>query len=155
MDRVTPLAVVPELAALRPAVTSAEELLQLLAARARDAGYVSAGFAEALLARERDHPTGLPLPTPAAIPHADAVHVERPALAVALLDPPVTFGEMGSRGRTVDCHLAVMLLVDSPQDQVPVLGRVLAALRRPDWPELLSRATDAGELARRFADLVD
>lgn len=155
MNDVKPLVVAPELAVLRPRVTSAEELLSMLAARALDAGYVTAGFREALLVRERAYPTGLPLPTPAAIPHADAEHVTRPGLAVALLDPPVAFGEMGSRGRSVDCTLAVMLLVDSPQDQVPVLGRVLATLRRADWPGSLSGATDATDLARRFGDLID
>lgn len=155
MDQITSLDVAAELCLLRPEVVSAEELLEVLARRAVEAGYVTASFSEALITREHRYPTGLPLPTPAAIPHTDAVHVLRPALAVALLDPPIAFGQMGSPERTVDCRLAVMLLVASPQAQVGVLGRVIAALQRPEWPELLSAAEDAADLALRFSGLID
>lgn len=149
------LAVAGELCLVRPAVGSAEELLRLLGHRATAAGYAADTFTAAVLAREAAYPTGLPLSTPAAIPHTDPQHVLRPALAVALLDPPVTFGEMGSANRTVECSLAVMLLVGSADEQVEVLGRVIAGLQRPDWPERLGEVGDAHELARRFAELLD
>lgn len=155
MDQTTSLNVAPELCMLRPEARSAEELLAMLAQRAVDAGYAATSFPEALLARERQYPTGLPLPTPAAIPHTDAVHVLRPALAVALLDSPVSFGEMGSADRSVSCRLAVMLLVVSPKDQVNVLGRVISGLQRSDWPEVLSAAEDPADLGRRFSTLIN
>lgn len=148
------LEVAADLCVVRPEAAVAEDLLRILGERARAAGYAAETFTQAVLAREAAYPTGLPLPTPAAIPHTDPVHVHRPALAVALLDPPVTFGEMGSADRTVDCSLAVMLLVGSPEEQVDVLGRVIGALQRPDWPELLGGATDGGDLARRFTELL-
>ncbi len=154
MDMTTSLQVAGELCLVRPDARSAQELLGQLGDRAVASGHVATTFPAAVVAREQRYPTGLPLPTPAAIPHTDPEHVLRPALAVALLDPPVTFGEMGSADRTVDCSLAVMLMVASPQDQVDVLGRVIGALQRPDWPELLGAASDGDDLARRFAELL-
>ena len=155
MSQSTRLAVAQELCLLRPTARTAQELLGMLAERAVQAGYARPSFTEALLSRERAFPTGLPLASPAAIPHADASHVLRPGLAVALLDPPVEFGEMGSEDRTVSCGLVVMLLVDTPEAQVGVLGQMLAALQKPDWPGLLAAATDTEELAERFATLLD
>jgi PTS system galactitol-specific IIA component len=150
----TTLEVAGELCLVRPDARNAEHLLGLLGDRAVAAGYAASTFPAAVIAREQQYPTGLPLPTPAAIPHTDPAHVLRPSLAVALLDPPLTFGEMGSAERTVECSLAVMLLVGSPEDQVDVLGRVIAALQRPEWPELLGAAADGDDLAQRFSGLL-
>lgn len=154
MTTTSALPVVPALCLVRPAVASAEDLLRLLARRAQQEGHVTPTFEEALLARERAFPTGLPLPDPAALPHADPEHVLRPGLAVALLDPPVEFGEMGGQDRRVGCGLAVLLLVTTPQAQVEVLGRVLAALQQPDRAQRLAGAADADDLASRFGALL-
>ena len=153
MSPVTALQVVPALCVVRPDVASAEQVLRLLARRAVAEGYAAETFEAALLEREAAYPTGLPTPAPAAVPHADPQHVVHPGLALALLDPPVPFGEMGSDGRDVACGLVVLLLVTAPEDQVSVLGQVVQVLQRPDWPDALAAATDGADLARRFTDL--
>lgn len=129
--------VIAALCHVRPVAATAEDVLRLLARSARTEGCVADGFEQALLAREREHPTGLPTPTPVAIPHADPVHVLRPGLGAALLDPPVEFGEMGSDGGPVACRLVVLLLVTDPGDQVGLLSRVVTGLQRADLGERL------------------
>ena len=77
---------------------------------------------------------GLPMPVPLAIPHTDASWVLRATLAAYVPQRPVQFGEMGSSDRTmVSARLVLMLAVDDPAAQVPLLGlgAESAAVTRP------------------------
>lgn len=146
---------VPELCVVGQEVGAADDALRLLAERAVAHGYARDSYPEAVLAREQDYPTGLPLPVPAAIPHVGAEHVLRPALGALVPTTPVTFGEMGSRDRTVGARLVLMLFVTDPQAQVPLLGRVITALRAPDLDEvLLHDLAGPEDLAERFNALL-
>ena len=146
-DGADELSFVPELCRVRPSVTSATELLELLAAGALDAGYVRPSFASALLKREENFPTGLPTATPVAIPHVEAEHVLASGLVAATLDPPLSFHEMGSNDRTVAVDLVVLLLVTDPAAQVTTLGRLIAMFQRPELGVALREVTEPAELA--------
>jgi PTS system galactitol-specific IIA component len=140
---------------MRPDVTTGVEAIRLLASAAVDQGFAHASFVDAVVEREREHPTGLPVPTPVAIPHADAHHILRPALAALVPSQPLLFGEMGSRDRTVEAELVVMMLVSDPQGQVPLLGRLLGVLRRPDLGEVVGRVSTEAELAGELDALLE
>lgn len=142
-----PIRVVASLSLVRPPATSAVGVLRAVAEQALKQGFVRDTFADALLAREKEFPTGLPTPLPVAIPHTDPEHVLRPALAAVLLDPPVEFGEMGGADRTVAVRLAVVLMVTDPSSQVGLLSRLITALRRPDLKEALAGADTPSALA--------
>jgi PTS system galactitol-specific IIA component len=142
-----PLSFVPELCRLDPAVTTRRDLLNYLAETADAAGHVRASFREALLAREARYPTGLPTPTPCAIPHVEAEHVAVAGLAAVRLATPVPFGEMGAPDRLVPARLVVLLLVTEPAQQVPTLGRLISLLRREDLDSRLSTAASDKGLA--------
>jgi galactitol PTS system EIIA component len=136
-------------------VTDGEEALRRLAGLAVEQGFAAASFTDALVERERAFPTGLPLPMPVAIPHADAVHVRRPALAALAPRRPLAFGEMGSRDRTLEVRLVLMLLVDNPSEQVGLLARLITALRRPGLEDVLLTALKSPEqLAERLNALL-
>lgn len=137
----------PELCLVRPPATRAIDVLRLLARVATAEGYARDTLEEALLARERQFPTGLPTPTPVAIPHTDPVHVRQPGLGLALLDPAVPFGEMGRPEATVPVRLVVLLLVSDPSAQVSTLSRIVAVLRHPDLGASLEGAADPRSLA--------
>lgn len=154
MNRPASLDVVPALCHVRPSAGEAQSLLRLMAEQAVEQGYARPSFPDAVVAREKEFPTGLPTPVPVAIPHSDPEHVLRPGLAVAYLDPPVEFVEMASDGTTLPCRLAVMLLVTSPPEQVEVLNRVVGVFQDPTWPERLGVPADAADLADRFAGLL-
>lgn len=133
----------------------AASALRLLGELAVARGYAHPSYVDAVLAREVEFPTGLPLPVPVAIPHADARHVARPALAALVPPAPLRFGEMGGAQRTVDVELVLMLLVDDPAHQVGLLGRLIGVLRRPELRELLLVDLHSGEeLSARFHALL-
>jgi hypothetical protein len=51
----------------------------------------------------------------------------------------------------VEAGFVLMLLVNEPGEQVALLGRLIAALRRPDLGEvLLDGVVEPAELVRRF-----
>ena len=149
-------AIVPELALsiYRLAATSDEQVLAALAAAALAAGHVHPSFADALLARERSHPTGLPTVVPVAIPHADVEHVIRPGLGIALLEQPVSFGEMGSGGSSVQARVVVLILVTEPHAQVELLVSLIDVFQREGWFERLDSTSDTSELVHAFGALL-
>ncbi|SEC40872.1 PTS system IIA component, Gat family [Nocardioides exalbidus] len=136
-------------------VDDAGAAIRLLAERAVAEGVAHPSYVDAVLAREEEYPTGLPLPVPAAIPHVGAEHVVRPALGALVPRAPITFGEMGSRDRTIEARLVLMLFVTDPQAQVPLLGRVIGVLRAPDLDEtLLTGLAGPDDLASRLNALL-
>lgn len=142
-----PIRVVASLSLMRPRALSAADVLRAVADQALEQGFVRDTFGDALLAREKEFPTGLPTPLPVAIPHTEPEHVLRPALAAVLLDPPVEFGEMGGADRTVAVRLAVVLMVTDPGSQVGLLSRLIMALRQPDLEATLAGADTPEALA--------
>ena len=80
-----------------------EEALAELAKMLMANNYVHASFAQAVLHRENEFPTGLPTnPVGVAIPHTDIEHVISPAIAVSILANPVQFNEMGNPDNQVE-----------------------------------------------------
>lgn len=136
-------------------VEQASDVLRTLAGQLLDAGAVTAGFPEALQARELRYPTGLPTPIPTAIPHADPEHVREECLAVATLAHPVAFGEMGAaHGSTVEVRLVAMPLLRDAHGQVTALARLMAVLTDEQAVAALLEAADDEDLARRAALLL-
>lgn len=125
----------------------ADDLLRQLARTAFAAGYVHAGFEEALLAREAVYPTGLPGEPPLAIPHADAQHVRRAGMGVAVLRGPVSFRNMGDPSELLPVRTAFLLLVRDPGAQLPALVALSALVQRPGWQLRLLETRSAPELA--------
>jgi PTS system galactitol-specific IIA component len=148
-------ALVPELCFVGIDIADGEEALRLLASAAVERGFAHESFIDAVIAREKKFPTGLPLPTPVAIPHADAHHIIRPAMAGLVPTRPLNFGELGGQDRTVEAKLVLMLLVTDPEEQVGLLGRLIEVLRAPDLDAtLLGDLENPEQFAGRFAQLL-
>lgn len=146
---------VPELCFVGVEVADSEDALRILASAAVEQGFAHESFTDAVVGRERAFPTGLPLPTPVAIPHTDPHHVIRPALAGLVPTQPLTFRELGGQDRTVEVDLVLMLLVTDPKEQVSLLGRLITVLRAPDLGvTLLGDLQGPDQLASRFAKLM-
>jgi PTS system galactitol-specific IIA component len=131
------------------------DVLETLADRAEQNGWVLPSFRDALIERERAYPTGLPTPVPVAIPHADAIHVVKAGLGVALLTRPVPFGEMGGTGSSVSVQVVVMILVQNPADQILLLTQLIALFQRPRWFDRLEQAGDLTRMVAVFAELLE
>jgi PTS system galactitol-specific IIA component len=148
-------ALMPELCFVGVDVADGEEALRLLASASVEHGFAHKSIIEAVVLREQKFPTGLPLPTPVAIPHADAEHTIRPAMAALVPTHPLTFGELGGQDRKVEVELVLMLMVTDPKEQVGLLGRLIKVLRAPDLGStLLGDLETPDQLASRFAQLL-
>lgn len=103
-----------------------EDVIEKLADELFSAGKVKETFKEAVLAREKEYPTGLPLGNyNIAMPHTFAQHVVEPAIAVAKLETPVIFTEMGTMDTELPVSLIMMMAVSEPKEQVGLLKKIL------------------------------
>ena len=106
---------------------SKEELLVRLSSILKEKGYVKDSYTEGILKREEIYPTGLVTDgVKVAIPHTDAIHVEKPAILVAVLNKPVTFKETGSNVNDVEAEMIFMLAVKNPDHQVSTLSKLMS-----------------------------
>jgi PTS system galactitol-specific IIA component len=119
------------------------DVIRTMAAVLLKSGYVMDTYADAVLAREREFPTGLPTEgAGVAIPHCDPGHVITPTVAFATLVRPVTFGLMaGEEGETVEIDIVMMLAIKDPEQQIEVLRRVCTVVQDPDLLIGLKSAT--------------
>lgn len=126
---------------------AAERVLAAVTDRLEHHGYVNDTFRQALLAREREHPTGLPTAVPCALPHTDAEHVRVAGLAVATLARPVAFGQMGAPGTSVAARWVVVLCVTDAAAQVEALQHLVLRMRDTESVEHLLSIDDDATLA--------
>ena len=91
---------------------SKEEILRYLANQLYLRGIVVAEYGDAVLAREKEFPTGLPTePIAVAIPHSDRMYVHRSAITVAKLNQQVIFNNMGAPEEELQVNLIFLLAV--------------------------------------------
>jgi PTS system galactitol-specific IIA component len=143
----------PELVLSRLEAGSWQEVLTAMAELAERSGFGAPTLRDALLAREETSPTGLPTVIPVAIPHADAEHVRRFGLAVALLDRPVRFGEMGTDDNQVDVRAVFMPLIPDADKQVGFLMSMIGMLKDGSWADAI-QDQDPNTIADRVNDLL-
>ncbi|MDJ0756552.1 MAG: PTS sugar transporter subunit IIA [Ardenticatenaceae bacterium] len=124
------------------------EVIERLGERLMAAGYVKDGFLDGVLDREGKMPTGLPLDgeSNAAIPHTDVIHVERPGVAVATLNQPVTFQNMIEPDEPVAVRLVFLLALKEPKSQVEMLQEIAEILQDGDKVSRLLNAQTPNEL---------
>lgn len=103
-------------------VNSQDDLFKEMFAGLYEGKYVKETYLNAIKDREVTYPTGLQTETlGVAIPHTDSIHVEREAIAVAVLKNPVTFQHMGMTDVEVEVNLVFMLAIRKPENQLGVL----------------------------------
>ncbi|MDA8194899.1 MAG: PTS sugar transporter subunit IIA [Thermaerobacter sp.] len=129
-----------------------EEVLRALAATFT-AEEVHPAYAEGLLLREQNYPTGLPTePVGLALPHADGRYVKVSGLAVSTLRRPVVFREMGNPEGEVWARVVILIAVseERPNDQVAVLEWLMGLIQEPGFLAELAAAGTPEEVMRRF-----
>jgi PTS system galactitol-specific IIA component len=89
-------------------------------------GLVKPSYEEALLQRENEYPTGLPIgDLNVAIPHTWPEHVLGQAVGVVTLKNPVRFQCMGMPDQTVDISVIVFLILQKLDDNVKMLPSLM------------------------------
>jgi PTS system galactitol-specific IIA component len=113
-------------------VKSNDELIRKMGQHLVDLGWVKDGFIEAILKREKEYPTGLPIgEIAAAIPHTDAAYVLRSAMVVCVLPEPVKFRNMADPDEILDVRIVFMLAMKEPAFQVTWLKKLMGLLSKP------------------------
>ncbi|MGE5483873.1 MAG: PTS sugar transporter subunit IIA [Ignavibacteriales bacterium] len=122
----------PELVVIGMKAGSKEEVLDRLASLLTEHGAVKPSYSGAVQERERKYPTGLPTQgVGVAIPHADPEHVLKPAIALATLASPVSFGLMGDASSSVEVGLVLMLALKDANGQLKTLQKLVEAFQVP------------------------
>ena len=119
-------------------------------------GYVKDTYIDAVAQREDDFPTGLNLQDISiAMPHTSGVHVNSPAVCVAKLKSPVTFGHMGDPDTKVPAELLFMMAIKDPDAQVETLQNVMGVFTNAEAVAALKAANDPESLYKAAKKYVD
>ncbi|MEM2249499.1 MAG: PTS sugar transporter subunit IIA [Candidatus Bathyarchaeia archaeon] len=137
----------PELIICNLEAHSTEEALKLLSYKLYEKGLVKASFEQAVLKREREMPTGLPIgDINAAIPHADIEHVIKPSIAIATLAKPLPFHVMIDPDSIVDVKIIFLLALNEPHAQIQMLQTVATILQDSSLLHKLEKAKSSKEI---------
>jgi len=118
-------------------VSTLEDALTGVADTAMSLDLVHNSWLEAVIAREKNFPTGLPMGIPVAIPHTESAHVRADGFGFFRLATPVVWGEMGSIDETISVSMLFPLLITNPKNQIDLLMSVIDKLQAPGFLESL------------------
>lgn len=125
--------------------TGKEALLGEIADLLEGKGIVKDTYKEAVIAREKVFPTGLETEhIGIAIPHTDSIHVNEPAIAIAILGDQARFIQMGSEDDSVDVSIVFMLAIKKAEDQLEMLQTLIDLIQDEDRMAEL-KAAKSGE----------
>ncbi len=103
-----------------------EEVLRDTASRLLAAGAVMESYGDALVDREREYPTGLPIGrVNLALPHTYPQHVREHAVAIAVPARPVLFRSMDDPEALVEVSLLVCPLLDKMEENIQLLPSMM------------------------------
>lgn len=132
-----------------------EILLEELSEILKEKGYVKESYQRAILEREQKYPTGLNTPgIPLAMPHAEAEHVNKPAILVARFTEPVTFKEMGNSGNDVKAKFVFMLAVSDPEGHLATLSKFMSIFSQEEKLKALYAINDKKTLMKELGKIL-
>ena len=137
---------------LHQEATSREEIIGRLAFAMQAMGYIGLDYEQAVLDREKDYPTGLPCEEVfVAIPHAFSGDVKKTGVAVAVLDKPVDFVNMGDPDEILPCSMVFLLCnAESADSHIDDLQELMGMFSSPELLKKLYNAKDVEEFAYWF-----
>ena len=109
--------------------STADEALEYLAGELHQQGLGVEDYVDAVLAREKEYPTGLPAKINVAIPHTDSKYVNEPSVAVGILNQPVQFKSMENPDNILDVQIIMMLAIKDPNNQIEFLQSVISLIQ--------------------------
>jgi PTS system galactitol-specific IIA component len=102
------------------------EVLENIAGVLQEKGVVKDTFAEALVARENEFPTGLPIgEINVAIPHTYPEHINEVAVTVCVLKEPVALKNMGDPTQDVMVSIVLCITMKKLDDNVKLLPELM------------------------------
>ena len=128
-----------------------EEVLRGTASRLLAAGAVKEGYADAVVEREREYPTGLPIGrVNLALPHTYPQHVREHAVAIAVPAHPVLFQSMDDPDAMVEVSLLVCPLLDKMEENIQLLPSLMKYFANEEIIAELAAAGSAQAVFRKL-----
>ncbi len=122
---------------------NAEEAIRFGAAKLFVAGYVTEGYADSVVEREREFPTGLPtVPYGIAIPHTDSRFVKKSGICCMRLKEPLSFRQMGAGEETIEVYFVLLLAISDGAEHMDLLSGLMELFSNEELLEQLERAAD-------------
>lgn len=133
---------------------NAEGVIRLLCEKAKDNGCIEPVFVDAILAREKEYPTGLPTAVPIAMPH---IHdgCLRSFFSMAVLNQPVTFQCMGDPDEAVETRLVFVFGITDPSYQTAVLKKFSTIFQSEEALNNLLGTETEEELMKKMKSFLD
>lgn len=126
---------------------SYEDVMKQVGEKLIQEGYCKATYTDALIEREKEYPTGIDVEgVGVAIPHTDTSHVNHQGIAIAVLNQPVTFMQMGTDDEFVDVRVVFVLAVVNPNEHIEHLERILAIIQDKDVLNRLQKVSDVKQI---------
>ncbi len=137
---------------LHQEATSREEIIGRLAFAMQALGYIGADYEQAVLDREKEFPTGLPSEGVfVAIPHAFSGDVKKTGVAIAVLDKPVDFINMGDAEEVLPCSMVFLMCnAEGSDSHIDDLQELMGMFSEPELLKKLYEAKDVEEFAYYF-----
>lgn len=147
------ITVSPELVILDLEAETDQEAIGRMAGMLCEKGYVKESYIQAVKDREKEFFTGLGFEEMGvAIPHTDAIHVNRQAIAIGILKKPVSFRTMGELDGSVNVQLMFMLAINKPDKQLDFLSRMIDSCQKEGNLTGVFEASSKEEAAERFKE---
>ena len=117
-----------------------------IAAKSRSS--ISWAVSSAVISREAEIPTGLPLAPDfaVAVPHTDREHVLRAGFALGTLTEPVPFRSMENPDEELPVRVVFALAITDKNEQIDMLQAVAELLQDPPTIRRIADATSASEI---------
>ncbi|HWR22303.1 MAG TPA: PTS sugar transporter subunit IIA [Feifaniaceae bacterium] len=110
-----------------------DEVLYNIAKVLMEKGVAKDTFYEALLQRENEYPTGLPIgEINLAIPHTYPEHINEVAVTIAIPRKPVVFRNMGDRDEEISVSVILCLTMRKMDDNVKLLPALMGFFANED-----------------------
>ena len=127
--------------------STSDDVMRLVGQKVIVEGHANASYVDALSESAQGFPTGLDIDGfGVAIPHTDVSHVNKAATAIAILNHPVTFVQMGTDDDYVDAKVVFMLAVDDPKGHLEQLQRIIAIIQDKEILERLAQGKEAKQI---------
>jgi len=124
-------------------ITDQKELLNFMSGIMYKNGLVMDSFADAVLAREAEYPTGLEAAhCGIALPHTDSIHVNTSQICFVKLKQPMNFKSMVDIEENIEVEFVFMLAMKEAHEQMENLQNLALMLESLDIVEKLRDVND-------------
>lgn len=135
-------------------VSTADQAIEYISDILYKKGYVKEGYAQRVIEREKQYPTGLiGKGIGIAIPHTTSDYAVKPAVCVLIPKQPIPFMMMGTTDEEIKAQVLMPMVVKDNKMQLSMLRKMMALLKDTERLEKIRQATDKQEILQLLSCL--